>query len=412
MIFIGDNAMVASLNLHRLFSTDAGYLLQLKVRDRDEADLRAAREIIRAILRAAFANWERFVTRYELFGGASLPTDFRMPAPKFRIQGSFAYHTANDCQQNPPQQVDQDDGVYLPLGFVTNGGKSHPGLASSAYFAIVERALAPLCKERGWTLNPKRLKNTCVRVEIDKRLHIDLPLYSMSNESFAALVESRAKAVLRAAASATDPDILDEDVYQNMPSSAILLAHRREGWVESDPRTLERWFQTAIGVYGPQLRRLCRCYKGFRDARWSACDLGSICLMAATVSAMGQLGPLDDKRDDIALLRVGEKLVDVLAKPIENPAFPGDEEKYLCKDWTPEFREEVRAAFADMCRRLRSAIFETLHKGIALKAVRASFGERVPDDESLIALVGLAAEIRRAPSQPQPKPMVPRTTSG
>lgn len=407
--------MGATLNLHRLFSTDDGYLKELRVADRDREVLSSAREEIRGALRVAFREWKKYVTRAELFEQmlekASIDPD--LPAPKFRIQGSFAYHTVNDCQQTPPQQVDQDDGMFLPIGFISNGGGTRPQIASKAYFKIVEDALKPLCASRGWTLNPGGQKDTCVRVGINSRLHIDLPLYAVEDEAFKQLMETRAASLHKsiAAMDAASADF-SEEVYFYLADSEIALAHRKDGWIGSDPRKLEQWFVTSVTVYGTIVRRVCRAFKGLRDAHWADSDLGSICLMAATVTAFGRVGRLETNRDDLAILTVGRKMVEVLAGPIENPAFPGQPELHLCNGWEPGFRDEVRGVFSEALDKLERAIFHTLHRGIAVKLAREAFGDRVPADENLVALVGVAAVIRQVVPAPQPKPMVPRTTSG
>lgn len=410
--------MAASLNLHKLFYTDDGYLHKLRVTVSDQTVLSAAREEIRRTLRTAFANWEQHVRQTELFDSVVAKSDvsLRLPAPKFRIQGSFAYHTANDCQQTPPQQIDQDDGVFLPIGFITTGGGTRPSIASKAYFTIVESALKPLCARMGWTLNPQKPKDTCVRVEINDRLHIDLPLYAVQDDVFEELVEAHASRLMKAADSSAvqvkDAARLTEDVYFALDENEIALAHRRQGWIGSDPRKLEIWFEDAVKLYGPQVRRVCRAFKGLRDAHWSGCELGSICLMAAVVTAFGKVGSLDRNRDDLALLAIGRELVSVLAGPIENPAFPGESDKNLCNGWSTEFRAEVRQAFADASDKLERAIYETIHKGVAIRLAKEGFGDRVPNDESLISLVGVAEVIRQIEPRPQPKPLVPRTKSG
>jgi hypothetical protein len=406
--------MAATLNLHKLFATDTGYLKALSVPEDDEKWLRVAREAIRATLRGAFADWERWVARTELFEGWVLKSnvDVRLPQPKFRLQGSFAYHTVNDCQQNPPQQIDQDDGVFLPMSFVSNGGKTRPSVVSKAYFAIVERALGPLCQKNGWELNPGRAKNTCVRVQIDDRLHIDLPLYAIRDEAFQELVEAAARTSVLKAFDARNDIQLAEDVYRNLLDADIVLAHRTEGWIESDPRKLERWFERAIEIYGPQVRRLARAYKGLRDAHWAECGLGSICIMAAVVTAVEQIERQDPLRDDLALLAVGRKLIHVLSGPIENPAFPGESDKCLCKDWEPGFREQVQQVIANACDKLERAIHDTLHKEWAVQLAREAFGPRVPADADLVRLVGVAEVIRKVEPTPQKKSTVPRTESG
>jgi hypothetical protein len=240
----------------------------------------------------------------------------------------------------------------------------------------------------------------------------------VNDDTYEQIAEASAQMLAKADSLAADAAALrervelSEDVYRALDESDIVLAHRREGWIGSDPRKLEIWFDNAIRIYGPLVRRLSRAFKGLRDAHWSDCDLGSICIMAAVVQAVVKLHPLDGNRDDLALLAVGREIVKIFAGSVENPAFPGDADKFLCKDWSDEFRTEVRRVFSEACDNLERAISDTLHKGIAIRLARTAFGERVPEDESLIGLVGVVATIREVQPTPQPKPMVPRTKSG
>lgn len=407
---------MTALNLHKLMSDEEGYLRKLRVPDVDEQKLRAAREEIRAELRVAFANWQSFVRDADMFDAtakaAGVATD-RLPAPKFRIQGSFAYFTANDCQFPPTQQIDMDDGVYLPLTFVMVNGRARPSVASRAYFALVEKALKQLCDRKGWKLNPNHPpKRTCVRVEIDSRLHIDLPLYAIRDSAFVSLAESVATAQFRKAAEIRDAEVLDEQVYRSLSGAEIILAHRERGWIESDPRRLETWFENAVELY-PVVRPLSRAFKGLRDFHLRDGDLGSICIMAAIVDVVPALSrDLDPKRFDMALISVAAALAERMGRPVDNPGFPGDTDKRLCADWSPEFRGRVQALFRVAGERLRDAVNGTFHTGIAIGHAKEAFGDLVPNDENLISLGAVAATVRQTLPEPQPQPMVPRTKSG
>lgn len=405
---------MTALNLHRLMADDKGYLRELRVADTDLDTLRSAREEIRTTLRSAFNNWSEFVRRTELFEDTLLKANVeeRLPAPKFKIQGSCAYHTVNDCQHAPQQQIDMDDGVYLPLSFVFVGGKTRPTIAAKAYFTLVERALEPLCIARGWKLNPTSpAKNTCVRVEIGHTLHVDLPLYAIRDSSFEELATASAQSDLQKAQIRESVE-LDQRVYDQLESAEIILAHRKHGWIESDPRKLERWFNTAVDLYGPVVRELSRALKGLRDAKWVTSDLGSICIMAAVVDVMPKLGQVDEKRFDMTLAAMTRALSDRMALPVDNPGFPGDAGKRLCVEWTPEFRTQVRQLFSEAAQRLDNAITGTVHKDLAVRYAREAFGDRVPNDPSLIELGSVATTVRQTPPQRQPEPMVPRTKSG
>lgn len=401
--------MAATLNLHKLFSGRGGFLDDLRVDPDEERQLRSAREEIRETLRGAFRNWEQHVRRVELFDGLVLKSDaeIRLPAPKFRIQGSFAYATVNDVQLTPPQQIDQDDGVFLPIGFLTSGGRTTPQIASRAYFDLVERALEPLCRSNGWRLNPGGPKDNCVRVEISDRLHIDLPLYAIRDEAFEELIET---ATVQRSVVMDALVELAEDVYRGLADTDIMVADRRKGWIESDPRKLEDWFNGAIKTYGAQVRRLSRAYKGQRDAMWERGGPSSIALMAGVVAAFERLGPLDDSRDDLALLQTAREMVEIFANPIENPVFPGEADKCLCVE--EDLRSDMRDLLRDTAEELDAAIHRTLNRDVALGRVRNAFGPRVPNDTDLISIVGAVEVIRQTQPVQQAKPMPVRTKSG
>lgn len=404
--------MSTMLNLSKLMDTESGYLCALRVGHKDRELLSMAREEIRDTLRHAFQNWSSFVKAAELrdWRVDTSPSQLRLPTPKFRIQGSFAYHTLNDCQFPPTQQIDQDDGVFLPLSFVTSKGRARPAIASNAYFALVERALKPLCDKKGWILNPRKEKGSCVRIQLSDRLHIDLPLYAVRDAAFEEMVEFAAvnsvqKAQIR------DAVELDERVYRNLAEAEIVLAHRTQQWVESDPRRLERWFENAVELYGSVVRELSRAVKGLRDAKFND-GLSSICIMASVVRAIESSGQLDPQRFDLALAKIMDEMARRIDEPVTNPAFPTDLTKNLCAGWDPEYREQVKELLLEASARLDRAMNGTYNKAIAISHVRNAFGDRVPDREDLIVLGGASANVREQEPDRQPKPLVPRTRSG
>ena len=409
--------MAATLNMHKVFTGGEGYLDALRVHATEAETLRSARKEIREALKDSFRDWEAHIRRTELFEGWLVKSldGVRLPAPKFRIQGSFAYFTVNDCQVTPPQQIDQDDGLFLPIGFLTNSGRTQPTIISSAYFSLVQLALKPLCDRKGWTLNPDKLRDTCVRVQISDRLHIDIPLYAIRDDAFQELVETAAVTIQKGL-TAEDRSLMELElantVYRGLASSEIMLAHRTLGWLGSDPRKLEDWFAHAIEVYGEQVRRVSRALKGMRDARFRKSPLSSICLMAAIVTAYGRLGRLDPNRDDLALMHVARELADILHSPIENPVFPGEDDKCLCAGWSDEVRAEICETFRSVAEEMEEAIHGTLNRSVALARAKAAFGPRIPDDVDLISTVGLSQVIRQESPAPQPRPMAPRTKSG
>jgi len=399
------------MNLHKAFGPDKGYLANLRVRDGDAGTLRNARDLARQHLREAFKLWPQFVEQIgPLFEDTVLRKSAEQspPAPKFRMQGSWSYHTANDCQQNPPQQVDMDDGIFLPVGFLTRQGTTRPGVVAKAYFGLVEAALAPLCTKMRWKLD--RSKSSCVRIVINERLHLDFALYAIEDKEFTRLTEARAMVLAKRAQDASEDDLPD-DIYTGIKSD-IMLAHREEGWIASDPRGLDIWFQEAVDNFGQQVRRLTRDFKGMRDWKWKYGDLSSICIMAALVQAIEELGSLDADRDDIALSNTARRMATIFRNTVKNPVVNGGQVTHLCNGWTREFRQEVCDTFERIADTLDDAMDNTYDRNDVLAKAARVFGNRMPDDPNLVVKMSAPAYHRSKPAEIMPAPIPIRTKSG
>jgi hypothetical protein len=373
-----------ALNAHRVFIGPADadhYLSALTLRRQRETMLRSARDACREAIRTGLRSWETLVHKSVLF--EAIIANAAPPAlrPKFRMQGSFAYHTLNAPAQSPPQEIDLDDGVFVPVSFLNGNGQAHPALISSGYFKAVETLLAPVCEKNGWTLITR--KPSCVRVKLDDSAHIDFALYAIPDDEFDQLEEVLAKGqTAQDQAMLRDRLELAESIYQDLREDQIMLAHREEGWKPSDPRKLEAWVRGAVEVYGVQFRRISRYLKGWRDHQWLRCRLSSIALMSCTVTAYAENGAgLADDRDDLALLAVSERQPALLAGRIENPVVPG---QYLDEGWSPEDRLDFVARARELHARLRDAIQGTDSAMRSLESLTLAFGDRIPDDPTLI----------------------------
>jgi hypothetical protein len=371
------------INAHRaLYSASSkdSYLGALTVPSTDEEELRAVRDDIRNAVRTGFAEWSSHVSRQRLLEDAVLSklADTN-PAlrPKFRMQGSWSYHTLNETTHEPPQEIDLDDGVFLPVSFLTQNGSTHPALASSAYFEAVEDILQPLCKERGWTL--VREKPSCVRVEVRDGAHIDLALYAIPDDEFTNLLE---KALIadraRLSAQRLDEELAFRDeVYPSLPADHIMLAHRDDGWKPSDPRKLENWFNDAVKKHGDQLRRVCRYLKGWRDWTWKGCRLSSISLMACVVDAYDKATAAPAaNRDDKALEMIAAGLPTQLRGKIDNPVVPGQR---LDDGW--DDTDACRSEFVNKATELARALSNALAGNDADRAagiLGQAFGKYLP----------------------------------
>lgn len=280
----------------------SSYHQALRVSDRDYAALMAARREIRAAIKQAGKSIQLRDEYWEPNFASKSAMLRPIIEPKFFIQGSVAYDLLVDPCQSPPQQIDLDDGMYVRVDYLQNG---RPALVARQLFAMVEAALAPLCVDRGWTLNPAPVKDTCVRVQISKKSHIDIPIYSappeateiMASESYAA--DSLQKRMVTARAGRT---------YNKLPSDKIMLAQRDGTWQPSDPLRLHEWVELCVERYGVGFRRAWRYFKGWRDHTWDNCCLSSIAVMAAVAEAFRQMGSSFRDYDDdrlASLIREG-----------------------------------------------------------------------------------------------------------
>mgnify|MGYP006976406543 CR=1 FL=1 len=151
--------------------------------------------------------------------------------PRFRSQGSQRYKACLDPAHLPPQEMDWDYGIYLPVTVWEDNGPPHA--MAKAYFDLVEGLLKDLCKQKGWTLVSG--KDSCVRVQVASWGHIDLPLYAASEREFSRIVERAALSGSlrkRAGDSAQALEYYDRAREQAAGAErrlAIGLAHRRLG---------------------------------------------------------------------------------------------------------------------------------------------------------------------------------------
>jgi hypothetical protein len=383
-------------NVSRLLSgapCGTDFLTQLQIDDGDDALLREALRKIREKLRTRIGRW----TRQNL--GILL-------TPRFFTQGSFAYKTMNHPAWLPPQQMDMDDGAYLPITFV-KGVK--PSIAAAMFFEIVDSALAELIREQGWHSLVK--KPTCSRVVLNARAHIDIPLYAIPDAEFEQLSKSMA---LDHAIAKIDEDIdfmrSRRDNWALLPSDKVLLAHREEDWKQSDPRKIHDWFMNAVEFYGEILRRQCRYLKAWRDHQ-QLDHVSSITLMVFAWQVFEEIGVANvPQRDDLMLLAIARRLADLMAQPISNPAEPSEQ---LGASWSHAERHDAIKQAGKLLERLDMAINACYLPEVAVARMRSIFGGRVPNRPDLVGVQAAAkAEVRAHERIYTPAPLVGRSISG
>jgi hypothetical protein len=353
----------------------------------DERDAIAhARKEVRACLRAGIPR----VLRENGYPGT-------VPEPRFFTQGSWAYKTLNSPAKRP-QQADVDDGCYLPLGFVAQSQR--PSAATTVFFAAAEEALLPLVAARRWRMD--RSKATCIRVIISDYAHIDIPLYAIPDEEFTQLALATENYGFDSVAKAVS--VRSRDSWTALPKNKVLLAHREENWLPSDPRPVKDWFLGQVDANGEQFRRVVRYLKAYRDWRWASGGPSSILLMAAAAPIFEKR----DRRDDLALLDVVAQLPAHLRGGVCNPV---EESESLTKRLGAEKVEEAAQAFESFEKVLRATIAASnAAQGCAW--MRGEFGARFPDEPERVKATTIAQTIMAAPAAAGPSELVGRTMAG
>lgn len=369
--------MTAANNIHPLLTgkTDA-FIDKLNPSDAVRGKILDARRDIRRHLRDSFATLSKDAAVQQSRG--LLPNSLSVVAPirlrpLFFTQGSYAYKTWN-APAHPSQEIDLDDGLYLPLSVFESAG--NPRMASKALFAVVDEMLGDLCRVKGWRLSTD--KKTCCRVHLGFGAHIDVPLYAVPDEDTRMLEKaaemyafsSAAGSIRLAAAFDAQPDIFRLD------SDKVWLAHRTTGWEQSDPRKLHDWFDLQVRDYGTQLRRVCRYVKAWRDWYSKDSPLSSIALMAHVVEAFRQEEPIEG-RDDLTLLATTKWLSSSLGEPIGNPVSPGQLLDGTLGDVARSQALKAAQQWHDTVSRSMTAIFDPNRVIEALRS-EAAFGPRIP----------------------------------
>lgn len=382
-----------SLNLHAVFyraSDDDCFHQQIAATNQDRVPLDEVKDTIRAALRQGIPLW--------LTARADLAIEAKQ-TPRFRTQGSWRYGTCNRPEQLPPQEMDLDDGIYLPLS-MWKDSEVPQRYGAAVFFQMIEDIIRPVCKQKGWHM---RSKATCVRVSIPgQACHVDFPLYVAPDEQFKKIVESRAIANVKAGITV---DASNRKQWESL--TRIALAQRDGSWRYSDPEAVRVWFEKCVEVFGPQLRRIARYLKTWRDTRWAEGGPSSLLLMACAVNVLQSRVP-DPKRDDETLLNIAEQLPALLQTAVYIPPTDDDLNRLSEQDrrTAAQYASEM---FTDLRRCLRQ-----YGKGMeaeALFSLSPHFGRRFPTIPSAV-IVDAPHVVRSIPAIAVPQPKAYPSTSG
>lgn len=163
-------------------------------------------------------------------------------SPKFHGQGSFMMNTIIEPLD---REFDIDDGIYFQV-------EKEPSQSIGTFHRWISEAVD------GHTNQKPIDKQTCVRLVYAQKYHLDLPIYY--------LIEGQTP----------------------------YLAHKRKGWIKSDPREFIQWFNGKVDKNG-QLKRIVRYLKAWSDYRKGELPSGLI------FSILAANNITFDERDDRAL---------------------------------------------------------------------------------------------------------------
>jgi len=291
--------------------------------------------------------------------------------PRFMSQGSAVYKTRNKPCHIPPQQIDHDLGCYLPLS-IAKEISAIPKIASNVFFIVVDNLLGELVKKESWVkIDPT--KKTCSRVIIDNETHIDIPLYAISDSEFTTIHERIEKSLAHEDFSLIKSKRMNS--WRDIDIKKVLLAHREQDWIESDPRKLNVYFKKMFEYKGEQLRRICRYLKAWRDYQWNEGGPTSIYLMILANETIDA----EIDRDDIALLNALRKIYDKLDDETYQVINPTDKKEVINISDTD--RQRLKILSKSFSEDLYKAInADTISDEEATKIIQKNLGLRFPKD--------------------------------
>lgn len=330
----------------------------------------------------------------------------RLVTPRFRTQGSWAYKTCVQSAHRPPQEIDWDFGVYLPVTVWDE--RAPPARMAKLYFELVERSLVQLCAREGWSLD--RGNTRCTRVRIADWAHIDVPMYAAPEAKFLQVME---KAMAMNSARHSYLHLRESAALDEMPEpfwelmDEIHVATRDGQWLPSDPEAVAKWFDDQVLVHGEQLRRVCCYLKAWRDHQWRDGGGPSSVLIMIVVAQAFDATP---RRDDLAVERGAKALAQVLGGSVYERSIDGGAEDFNRMSSGERVlavqRAETLARQMSLSRHFGPGLVQT-----AIDNMREQFGSRMADDCSLV-IADDGADVRRVPATQVVPPVVGATKAG
>lgn len=245
---------------------------------------------------------------------------------RFHMQGSVAMRTA--VEPIDDDEYDIDDGIYLKK--YEDAPKADWPTPETVH-QWVKKALGSK------TTSDPVDKNTCVRVVYKRGYHIDMPIYVLRN-------------------------------------GAAYLAHKTDGWINSDAKDFKSWLARECDEKGGQLRRVVRYLKRWKDE--NDVPLKGIEL---TILAADNFERADGRDDDALRYTVGN-IIEALEKSFtcKKPVAPGED---LLKGASETKKSDILSALQKLDDSLWKA-HESTSEEEAAEELRKVLGDDFPEVES------------------------------
>lgn len=384
------------------------FIHKLNVSETDKQTLLDARKKGRKAIKQAFHQAKHILQEgFDEFNQNNPPQEFVIGSqrefvditPAFWPQGSYSYNTMNNPAYSPPQQFDLDDGVYLPMDMF----EDMPIYSKDLFFEIVDEALSELAKTEKWEFQKK---DTCSRIVINPKMHLDFPMYAMPRKKFEELKQKQQIALNVVTESYEFREAVDETIELN-PDEVYLAVRNEEHWIKSDPKQIELWFKGKIKIHGKRLTRVCRYFKSWRDFTWLNGGPSSIVLMVNVVDVFNRNEIFN--RDCEAILEVSKELPELFSKDILNPAVDEQEEMFLSRHSKEEV-EDIISKSKELQTSIKTGLVYAKTKQEVVDQFRISFGSRIPNNTLLVSELS-SGSLTGTPKK-QPKPIVKNISHG
>lgn len=287
---------------------------KIKLSDAKKNQLNASKEAIRNDVKAFFKDKDDYMQ------------------PKFHTQGSMAMGlTINPLNE----EYDIDDGIYIRKKQI-----DYDDIKTWPTTATVHQLVKEACDVKNRTVEDK---TTCVRIVYANSYHVDLPIY-----------------------------IKDFEKNEFIPK----LAHKEDGWIDSDPRANTEYYKNYKQQYGDILQRLIMYLKAIKDYQITSYgqpfDISGFELMLLCCKYISKT-PINADNDGSTLLNICELILNNLKEntPLLKPITNED----LWNNRTEEDKNTIIAMFEYIKDVLEQAESE-ITKDLAKKVCTDLFGNR------------------------------------